>query len=151
MAIYGVERVYFKKFKFVVEILGVKYAGFKSCSEIAFEVAKIEQWEGGSLIPNKSPGRVTIPDVTLERGATADIELYTWMQQVVAMDAILLEPQHKRTIDVVQQDRKGNPVRRWTLVGAWPTKFVGGAWDNGSDENTMESVTLAYDYPIIKQ
>ena len=36
--------------------------------------------------------------------------------------------------------------RRWTLYGAWPTKFVAGEWDNSSDENVIESVTLTYDY-----
>ena len=30
----------------------------------------VQYFEGGSLIPNKSPGRLTFPDVTLERGAS---------------------------------------------------------------------------------
>lgn len=150
MAVYGVQRVYYKKFKFVVEIQGVAYAGFKDCSELSFEVAKIEQWEGGALIPNKSPGRITVPDVTLSRGATADMDLYNWMQQIVASEAMVTEPNEYRTIDVVQMDRTGAEQRRWTLVNAWPIKFTGGAWDNTSDENTMESVTLAYDYFQIK-
>jgi hypothetical protein len=38
-------------------------------------VANVQYHEGGSLIPNKSPGRLTFSDVTLERGATSDQEL----------------------------------------------------------------------------
>jgi hypothetical protein len=32
------------------------------------------------------------------------------------------------------------------LSRAWPTKFVAGEWDNESDENVIEQVTLAYDF-----
>ena len=46
----------------------------------------------------------------------------------------------------MQQDRDGSPLRRWSLSGAWPVKFVAGAWDNESDENVIESVTLTYDF-----
>ncbi len=35
--------------------------------------------------------------------------------------------------------------RRWSLFQAWPIKFVAGDWDNESDENVIESVTLTYD------
>ena len=37
---------------------------------------------GGSLIPNKSPGRLTFADVTLERGATQDRDLFDGFQDV---------------------------------------------------------------------
>ncbi len=47
--------------------LGVGSAGFAKCSELSAEVAKVEYHEGGSLIPFKSPGRLTFSDVTLER------------------------------------------------------------------------------------
>jgi len=47
---------------------------------------------------------------------------------------------------VLQQDRDGTTLRRWSLSRAWPTKFVAGEWDNESDENVIESVTLTYDF-----
>lgn len=53
---------------------------------------------------------------------------------------------YKRNLDIVQQDRDGVTLRRWTLVRAWPVKFVAGEWDNESDENVIESVTLTYDF-----
>ncbi len=149
MAIVGVQRNFYKKFKFVVEIAGIASAGFRSCSDIRIQVAKIEHHEGGSLIPDKQPGRVTVPDVTLARGATNDLDLYTWIQQVVASDSVVVDPEHKRTIDLVQQDRLGQELRRWTLVNAWPIDWKAGDWDNEADENTIEEVILTYDYPIL--
>jgi len=148
-AIQGVNRRYYKKFKFLVEIDGVVFAGFQTCGEIAIEVAKIEHHEGGSLIPNKSPGRVSVPDVELTRGATDDLDFYQWCQETVAQGAVLVDDEEKRNLEIVQQDRAGNELRRWKLFGAFIVKWKAGDWDNNADENTMESITITYDYPTL--
>ena len=153
MAVIGTPRSFHKKFKFLVEIDGVAHAGFQKSSELSVEVANVQYYEGGSLNPNKSPGRLTFADVTLERGATSDKDLFDWMTQVAdaAANAGLNEPEFKRNLDIVQQDRDGSTLRRWSLVGAWPVKFVAGEWDNEADENVIESVTLTYDFFELKQ
>lgn len=143
----GKQRSYHKKFKFIVEIDGFGSSAWQKCGELSAEVAKIEQWEGGSLIPNKSPGRVTFADTTLERGATDDQNCFEWFKEVadVVANAGLVDDEYKRNGDVVQQNRDNKTLRRWRLANAWPTKFVAGEWDNGADENVMESLTLTYD------
>jgi len=148
MPVIGTPRTFHKKFKFVVEIDGVASAGFQKCSELSVEVANVQYSEGGALIPNKSPGRLTFADVTLERGATQDQDLFDWMTQVAdaSANAGLNEPEFKRNLDIVQQDRDGSELRRWRLNNAWPVKFVAGDWDNEADENVIESVTLTYDF-----
>jgi len=151
MGVIGQPRAFFDKFKFLVEIDGVTYAGFQKCSELSVELAKVEHYEGGSLIPNKSPGRLTFADITLERGATSDLELYDWFEETARASAGIggagrIDPLYKRTLDVVQLDRDDSVLQRWNLVNAWPTKFVAGEWDNTADEKVITSVTLAYDY-----
>ncbi|MCP4676582.1 MAG: phage tail protein [Deltaproteobacteria bacterium] len=148
MGIKGNPRTFYKKFTFRVEIDSVESAAFSKCSELSVEAAKVEHWEGGSLTPHKSPGRLTFADITLERGATKDKDLYDWFTDVAFTSSGigLVEPGYKRNIDIVQLDRDGGELRRWTVYNAWPTKFVAGEWDNSSDENIIESVTLAYDY-----
>jgi hypothetical protein len=37
-------------------------------------------------------------------------------------------------------------LRRWTLHNAWPVKFKAGDWDNDSDENVIEALTLTFDF-----
>jgi len=147
MTIMGNPRSFHKKWKFVADFDGVMSAGFAKCSELSAEVAKVEYFEGGSLIPNKSPGRVTFSDVTLERGATQDHDLFDWFTDVALVSAGtgLNDIDYKRNGDIVQQDRDGSTLRRWSLTAAWPTKFVAGEWDNDSDETVIESVTLTYD------
>lgn len=148
MPILGTPRTLAKRFAFQVEIDGVAYAGFSTCSELSVEVANVQYWEGGRLIPHKSPGRLTFADLTLERGATKDRDLYTWLNDVVQVAAGIGLPDnlYKRNLDIVQQDRDGSTMRRWSLFGAWPVKLVAGAWDASSDEALIESVTLTFDY-----
>ena len=152
VGVIGTSRSYHKKFKFLVEVDGFGDSAWEKCSGIEAEVAKVEQWQGGALIPNKSPGRVTISDVTLDRGCTDDEDCYNWFVQVVDVvaNAGLVDDKYKRNVDVVQQDRDNKTLRRWRMTNAWPIKFKGGEWDNTSDENTMESLTLTYDTPQSK-
>jgi len=152
--VFGKARSFHKKFKFIVSIDGFadtvpneNATGFQKCSELSYEIAKVEYFEGGALIPDKSPGRVTYSDVTLERGATRTQEMYDWATQVVNASAQsgLVDPQYKRNVDIIQQDRDGTELRRWTLYNAWPVKFTAGEWDNDADENNIEMLTLTYD------
>ncbi len=149
--IVGAPRSYYNKFKFLIEIDGITYAGFQKCSELSGELAGIEHWEGGSLIPDKSPGRLTFADITLERGGTKDLQLYTWFETTARASAGiggagLPDPLYKRNLDIVQLDRDDTVLQRWAVTNAWPSKFVAGDWDNTSDEKVMTSVTLKYDY-----
>lgn len=151
MGIIGTKRDFFDKFKFLVEIDGITYAGFSKCSELSMEVEKIEHREGGGLIPHKSPGNVSVPDITLERGATADLELYSWFEQVIDAAAGLggsglVGSNYKRDFDIVQLNRDDTVRQRWNVTGAFPIKFVAGDWDSGASEKTMEKVTLAVDW-----
>lgn len=144
----GKSRKFHKKYKFIVEIDNFTSSQWQKCSELSAEIAKIEQWEGGALIPNKSPGRVTFSDITLDRGATEDEELFKWYKQVanVAANSGAVDDEYKRNGNVVQQDRNGKSLRRWFVSQGWPVKFVAGDWDNNADENVMESTTMTYDY-----
>ena len=148
MAIIGTPRSFHQRARFVVEVDGIASASFAKASELSVESAPVVHWEGGAIIPSKSPGRLTFADVTLERGVTNDHELYDWFLDVARAAAGLGLPddQYKRNLDIVQQDRDGTTLRRWSLVRAWPVKFVAGEWDNDADEVVIESVTLTYDY-----
>ncbi len=153
MAIVGTPRSFFKKHAYIVEIDGVQSASFAKASELSVEVASILQYEGGRLIPHKSPGRLTFSDITLERGATLDRDLFKWFNDVanVASGLGLPDNAYKRNLDIVQQDRDGSTLRRWSIFGAWPVKFVAGDWDSSADEAQIESVTLTIDYFVLAQ
>ena len=150
MAVIGTPRTFEKKFKFIIEIDGFTSSGWNKCSELSSELGVVAYREGGSLIPDKSPGLMSFTDVTLERGATVDRNAFDWFKEVA--DAAnnggsgLVDPNFKRNLDIVQLDRDGSEVRRYRLQGAWPNKFVAGEWDNEAEENVIEMLTLVFDF-----
>ena len=144
MSIVGAPRNYNKKFKFTIEIDGFASAKFQSCSELTAEAAVIEQWEGGSLLAEKQPGRVTISEVTLVRGATTDLDMWNWWRTVADLvrNGGSVAPMHERTLDIVQQERDNSTKLRWRLHRCWPSLFTAGDWDNTADENVVETLRL---------
>ena len=147
-SIVGNPRSFHKKFKFIVEVDGFTSAGFSTCSELAMELGKVEYREGGALIPNKSPGLASFDDVTLERGATKDLDMFTWMKLVanIAAGSGLIDETYKRDFDIIQQDRDGSVLREWNQTKAWPMRFVAGSWDNEAEEVVINSLTVTYDF-----
>lgn len=102
MTVIGNPPSFHKKFNFIVEIDDVAHAGFQKCSELSVGVANVQYFEGGSLIPNKSPGRLTFVDVTLERGATQDRDLFDWLQDVEITSGDLTGENCNRSLDIWQ-------------------------------------------------
>ena len=78
----------------------------------------------------------------------AGSRFFDWFQDVAINSSGLglNDIGYKRNLDIVQQDRDGTTLRRWSISRAWPIKFVAGEWDNESDENVIESVTLTFDF-----
>jgi phage tail-like protein len=154
MGLAGTVKSFDKKFKFKVEIDGFKSADFQKASALEVEISNVEHYEGGSVVPNKSPGLVKFTPVTLERGVSKDVDFLDWVTACVALAAAGVgatntgapDPLYKRNLDIVQMDRDGAVVKRWTLFGAWPTKYVAGEWDNTASETVIESITLEYDF-----
>lgn len=148
MPIIGKPRSYFKKFLFQLEISGVRYAGFQKAGPLKATVAVIEQWEGGAMAADKSPGRYKTENMTCERGATSDLDLWLWFKEVsdIAANGGAVDDQYKKDVDLVQLDRDGTELRRWTLHDAWPCEFEAGDWDNTADSNVIESLVLTYKY-----
>jgi phage tail-like protein len=148
MGVIGSARSFYHKYAFTVAIDTFASADFNKCSELSMEIAKVEHSEGGSLIPRTQPGRVSFTDITLERGATSDLDMYNWTKDVVnvAANSGLVDDEYKRNADINQKDRDGNTRAKWRVTNGWPTKFVAGDWDNDADEVVIESITVTYDF-----
>lgn len=144
----GTPRHFERKYKFLVEIDGFTSAKFQTCSALEGELATIEYSEGGTEYPTKEPGRVAYSDLTLERGATDDLDAYNWWTETIdaAANAGANSPDFKRNVDVVVIDRDASELKRWTLNSAWPKKFVAGEWDNEADEINIEQLVLAFEF-----
>jgi phage tail-like protein len=88
-------------------------------------------------------------DITLERGASKDSELYNWRRQIVSAigdSGADVPDEYKREGDLVQLARNNTELERHTIFGAWPAEFESGDWDNDASENRIEKVVLCFDY-----
>lgn len=154
--ILGKVRELFPKHQFLVEVRNDWWAGFQKCSELSYEIAKIEYWEGGSTIPWKVPGRATFTDLTLERGASTSRKFYDWALQVVNASVVtdkvtrgagLGSDSYLEDISIVQLDRDGITAKRvWNVYNCWVQKFIAGDWDNTADEVVVEQLVLTFDW-----
>jgi phage tail-like protein len=149
MGVFGEARHEHQKQRFLVEIDGISYPGFQDCSALKATMQQMEYYEGGSIRPKKRPTRLTVDDITLTRAAVSgDNELYYWFVDVAdgAAGTGLPSPQFLRTLDIVQLERDGTVLRRWTVYNAWVKEYQAGEWDGTSDDPTPEQVVLACEY-----
>lgn len=146
MAIKGESRKYETKFGFRVKIDGIEVASFKTCSELAAEIEKIEIREGGGTVATHQLGLVSVSDITLERGAVStDTDIYDWFQEAVNLVANkgIPDADVKRTMDIIGLGRDDIPVIRWRCFACLPLMFVAGEWDNDASEINVTKLKLS--------
>lgn len=145
----GKQRVHHSKWRFIVEIPRVATIKFKKVSEVKFKVEKEEIREGGMALPKKTPGFGSVEDVTLDHGATSNVEDLNWFREVLNFvdGRTLLDDAYKRDISIVQLDLQGNETLRHTLLGAFPIELNLGDWDNDAAEKVVRQMVLTYDLP----
>jgi phage tail-like protein len=134
-------------FRFGFEIDGVNLAEFKEVSPITIEQALIEQkvtTGKGQVETRKYPGKAKYGDITLKRGLTADDELYRWIQQVSDGE---YEKALKNGSIVQFAEFKGSleETNRWNFEGGWPAKWELSGHKAGSNDMSVESVTIKVD------
>ena len=136
-------------FNFVVAVVGqppTDIGGFMEISGLDTENAVIEYREGADQIAGsgaylrKQPGLERYPNVTMRRGITDNLTLWTALRQKVR-DATY-KPQ---TLKVTLQDENHNTARSWTLTNAWVFKLSGPSLNAKGNEIAIESIEVAYD------
>ena len=114
MPVVGKPRSYHRKYKFHLEIDEFASGAFQKMSELKGTVAKVETNEGGTEFPTKRPARVSFSDVTLERGATKDLDAWNWFKEVVDVVANSgeLDDDYIRQPALIQRARDNSELRR---------------------------------------
>ena len=132
----------FPRYRFLVEIEGISRAGFMTVSGLEEESEVREYREGGdNSTVRKLAGLNAFSPIVLEMGSTFDTELWDWRQAVKRAGA----QGNRRPISVIQQDEKGDEVKRWQVFDAWPSKFTAPEFDASSSDNAVESVEIQHE------
>jgi phage tail-like protein len=137
-------------FNFVVTLDGASIGGFMEVSGLDTENAIIEYREGndqtaptaGAFV-RKQPGLERYPNITLRRGITGDLKLWTGLRKLIR-DAVIgpeLIPA-KPTVKIDLQDERHITVVSWTLENAWVSKLSGPSLNAKSNEIAIESIEI---------
>lgn len=130
-----------QKYKFRVLIPGLATEiGFTTVSGLSEEIEVTEYQEGGFDYPHKLPGRVTVPEVTLERGEYADSSMADLVKTT------LTNPNFRQTVTIQKLDRFGAVAREYRLAEAWCSKWEGSDSDASSSDAAIETITLQFEY-----
>jgi phage tail-like protein len=106
-------------FAFSLELDGVVLGYFTEVSGIGSETEVIEQRvvnEQGQELILKVPGRLKINNITLKRGITSNMSVWTWRKQVE--DGKIEEATRNATLTML--DQALNTVAQWNLLNCWP-------------------------------
>jgi phage tail-like protein len=141
-------------FNFVVTHDLVTIGAFMEVSGLDTENAVIEYREGadqqgsaGGAFVRKQPGLERYPNVTLRRGITGDLNLWTNLRKAVR-DASA-GPEFNTVINSIApslkidlQDEQHSTVQSWTLHNAWVSKMSGPSLNAKGNEIAIESIDV---------
>ena len=131
-------------FNFGLEFQGVISGYFTEIGGVGSEHEIIEHKvvdSSGHDLVQKIPGRLKWGDISLKRGVTSSLDLWTWRQDVVdgKMDNA------RKNGSIVMFDRAFEEVARWDFVMGWPSKVTGPTFKADSNEFGIEECVIVHE------
>jgi phage tail-like protein len=130
-------------YNFAVEIDGITSAGFKQASGLdsSSDATKYREGSDTSLAQRQLPGLLSFSNISLQRGITADRELWDWRKSI----ADGTTSPSRRSLSIVLRDHAGKEKIRWNVKNCWPVKWSGPSFDATSDAVAIETLELAHE------
>jgi phage tail-like protein len=125
--------------RFAIVIDNNELASFGTLVRIQSGAESTEYVQTSTSFPvGKLPGRHKPPSVTLTRGFSTSLQIWSWHQAVLQGQSTAA----RKSVALVAYDATGKPVAKYWLTNAWPSKiFVTGKKVGGAEALT-ETVTL---------
>lgn len=129
----------YKAFNFLVEINGIRSAGFTECSGLSAETTVIEYREGNEQSVQKITGLNKFSDITLKRGLTSSNDLWQWINNIMngTMD------RRNGAIVLLADDR--TEVIRFKFRRGWPCKWEGPHLNAKGSEVAIETLEITHE------
>ena len=126
--------------RFSLTIDGVEIAAFSELQGITSEVEPVELMESTDkeVVLKKLPGKTKPATLVLKRGKNASLELWAWHEAVLSGNIVAA----RKSCSLIMYNTDGQPVARYHLEHAWPSKMEISALKAGSSEVLMETVTI---------
>lgn len=138
----------YKSFRYSVQIKAgasstFAKAGFQKVTGLKMKVDTIEYREGGdSLTVIKTPGLVKFDPITLERGMSADSDMWNW-----AVDSIRMKDGSARGSMIVSLfDRDGTTVvKKWNVFSCWVSEYETGDFDAMGNNVMVDRIVVQHE------
>ena len=117
---------------------------FTECAGLGSETEVVELKVMGASnqeIVRKIPGRLKWGDITLKRGITNNMDIWTWRKQVE--DGDVTGARTNGTITMY--DQEGSAVAKWEFEKGWPSKVSGPSIKSDSNEIAIEELTIVHE------
>ena len=136
----------YRGYNFRIEIDGTTLAAFSEVTGMIVDGDAVDYREGNEKVNNvrKLVGLRKYGNITLKRGYTKDLQLWTWYAGIAAGDDL------RRNGAVVLQDEQHNDVMRFEFVNGWINKIEGPHMSASGNEVAMESAELCHEGLTIK-
>ena len=139
-----------------MSIDGFSRLGFTSCEVPKMTISTTSYPEGGShLFPKQIIDSIQYKPITLTRGVTSDTSFLTWVRNLIKNYAYgsfrTIDDENitqvRKTVTIQHLDRKGRPVRTYTLYNAFPIEYEPASdfSADGDDTVSMEKLVLTYE------
>lgn len=129
--------------KFILVIDGEEIGQFTEVSGLNVSVGVEKVEEGGqNHFSHQFPGRLEWPNIMLKRGVTDSDELFAWFKKTSGDYSKAELTRTCGAITVVND--KGEPVRAWNMVGAFPVKWTGPQFAASSSDIATEELEIAH-------
>ncbi len=130
----------YRNYSFLVEIGGIRQAGFSECTGFGSSVDPTEYREGNEvpLTVRKLPGMTKYTNIALKWGLTDSRELFDWYTDITKGKI------ERKNGSIVLMDTDGVTEKiRWNFFEGWPCKWVGPSLNARANEVAIETLEIA--------
>ena len=130
----------YRNFRFRVEIEGIQIAGFSDVSGYDMSINVVEYREGNEVItPRKLPGLRKHSNITLKKGTTDSMDIFTWINNVSEGKV------ERKSVTIISIDEEGNDSATWQVINSWPVKYALSEMKGTGNDVLIETLELAHE------
>jgi phage tail-like protein len=131
---------------FSIDFGGEIVGAFRECTGIGSENEVVEYKaaaEHGRYVMKKIPGRMKWNNITLKRGITDSMDMWTWRGLVE--QGKVTEARRNCSILMYDQSNTKEPCARWDFDNAWPSKLTGPSANATNNEAAIEELEITHE------
>ncbi len=129
---------------FGIEFQGQVAGAFRECTGLGSENEVVEYKASGpkgEFVIKKVPGRMKWNNITLKRGITDAMDMWTWRKLVE--DGKI--DNARKNGSIVMFNQEASEIARWNFVNAWPSKITGPAANATNNEVGIEELEITHE------